>query len=110
MLEDAGFARREGTAELTPKGLRQIGNAALRDLFGSLTRDKTGQHQVERLGHGHERSFQTKPYEFGDPFNLDLQRTIRNALRRSGPGTPVHPAPRTSRSSRPSTSPVRPPC
>ena len=90
MLEDAGFARRDGNRlTLTPKGLRQIGNASLRDLFGSLTRDKTGQHQVERLGHGHERSFQTKPYEYGDPFNLDLQRTIRNALRRGGPGTPV---------------------
>ncbi|HAP78170.1 MAG TPA: hypothetical protein DCR14_19075, partial [Acidimicrobiaceae bacterium] len=31
----------------------------------------------------------TKQYEFGDPFQLDLHRTVRNAIRRQGPGTPV---------------------
>ncbi len=94
MLEDAGLARRDGTRlQLTPKGLRQIGNASLRDLFRKLSADKAGQHELDRIGHGHERSFQTKPYEFGDPFHLDLQRTIRNALARGGPGTPIrlHP-------------------
>jgi uncharacterized protein with von Willebrand factor type A (vWA) domain len=42
------------------------------------------------MGYGHERTYDTKPYEYGDPFQLDLHRTIRNALRRAGPGTPVH--------------------
>src|SRR3954454_20977160 len=44
---------------------------------------------MDRLGQGHERTYETKQYEYGDPFNLDLHRTIRNALRRSGPGKPV---------------------
>ena len=47
---------------------------------------------MHRLGHGHERTYDTKPYEYGDPFQLDLQRTIRNALGRRGRGvvgTPV---------------------
>lgn len=48
-----------------------------------------GQHQLDRFGTGHERTFESKPYEYGDPFQLDLHRTIRNALRRSGSGTPV---------------------
>jgi uncharacterized protein with von Willebrand factor type A (vWA) domain len=30
-----------------------------------------------------------KPYEFGDPFHLHMPRTIRNAMDREGPGTPV---------------------
>ena len=90
MLEDAGLIeQKEGRLELTPKGLRAIGSNALRDLFSKLTKDTVGQHQVHRLGLGHERTYDTKPYEFGDPFQLDLHRTIRNALRRSGPGTPV---------------------
>lgn len=90
MLEEAGLIeQKEGRLELTPKGLRAIGANALRDLFGKLSKDKLGQHQLERLGTGHERSYETKPYEFGDPFQLDLHRTIRNALRRQGPGTPV---------------------
>jgi uncharacterized protein with von Willebrand factor type A (vWA) domain len=86
MLTDAGLIeQREGRLELTPKGLRAIGSNALRDLFSKLTKDQVGQHQVHRLGHGHERTYDTKPYEFGDPFQLDLQRTIRNALsRRAG--------------------------
>jgi uncharacterized protein with von Willebrand factor type A (vWA) domain len=91
MLEDAGLIeQKEGRLELTPKGLRAIGSNALRDLFSKLTKDTVGQHEVSRVGLGHERTYDTKPYEFGDPFQLDLHRTIRNALRRSGPGTPVH--------------------
>ena len=90
MLEDAGLIeQKEGRLELTPKGLRAIGSNALRDLFSKLTKDTVGQHEVSRIGLGHERTYDTKPYEFGDPFQLDLQRTIRNALRRAGPGTPV---------------------
>ncbi len=94
MLEQAGLIEtREGRTELTPKGLRAIGSNALRDLFTKLTKDHVGQHQLHETGQGHERTYQTKPYEFGDPFQLDLHRTIRNALRRAGAGTPVrlHP-------------------
>ncbi len=90
MLTEAGLIeQREGRLELTPKGLRAIGSNALRDLFSKLTKDQVGQHQVHRMGHGHERTYDTKPYEYGDPFQLDLQRTIRNALARGGPGVPV---------------------
>jgi uncharacterized protein with von Willebrand factor type A (vWA) domain len=93
MLEEAGLIQtKEGRLELTPKGLRKIGSNALRDLYSKLAKDKAGQHQIERNGQGHERNFETKQYEYGDPFNLDLQRTIRNALRR-GVGTPVQLSP-----------------
>jgi uncharacterized protein with von Willebrand factor type A (vWA) domain len=94
MLEEAGLIeQKEGRLELTPKGLRAIGSNALRDLFSKLTKDQIGQHQMHRLGQGHERTYDTKPYEYGDPFHLDLHRTIRNALRRNGPGTPVSLSP-----------------
>ena len=36
-----------------------------------------------------ERADDTKPYEFGDPFHLSLEKTIMNALQREGPGLPV---------------------
>ena len=89
-LEEAGLIEnREGRLQLTPRGLRKIGANALGQLFSKLTKDKTGQHQQNRTGIGHERNFESKPYEFGDPFNLDLHRTIRNAVRRQGSGTPV---------------------
>ena len=83
LLEDAGLVeRREGRLELTPRGLRRIGDNALRDLFARLARDRLGRHADEREGPGHERSYDTKPYEFGDPFNLNIERTIRNSLLR----------------------------
>ncbi|MGV3758985.1 MAG: hypothetical protein ACO1PW_05500 [Actinomycetota bacterium] len=89
-LEDAGLINNtEGRLELTPRGLRKIGRNALSDLFSKLARDKLGRHEIERTGIGHERTYDTKPYEFGDPFNLHIERTVRNALRRTGGGTPV---------------------
>ncbi|WP_426574082.1 VWA domain-containing protein [Aquihabitans sp. McL0605] len=94
MLEDAGLIEnREGRFELTPAGLRRIGKHALNDLFSKLARDKLGQHELTRTGIGHERSMDTKPYEFGDPFNLHIERTIRNAVARQGGGTPVRLSP-----------------
>ncbi|MBA3286910.1 MAG: hypothetical protein H0U21_02630 [Acidimicrobiia bacterium] len=96
-LTEAGLIeQREGRLELTPRGLRAIGSNALRDLFTQLRKDQLGQHEVARIGHGHERTYDTKPYEYGDPFQLDLQRTIRNALGRRGHGdrgVPVRLAP-----------------
>ena len=85
--------RKDGKLELSPRGLRAIGNSALRELFSKLSKDKFGQHRIARDGSGHERTYDSKPYEFGDPFRLDLQRTIRNAISRNGSGTPVKLSP-----------------
>ena len=89
-LEEAGLInRKDGKLELTPRGLKAIGNNALRELFSKLAKDKFGQHRITKDGSGHERTYDSKQYEFGDPFRLDLQQTIRNAIRRQGGGTPV---------------------
>jgi uncharacterized protein with von Willebrand factor type A (vWA) domain len=90
LLEEAGLiAQREGRYELTPRGLRRIGQRALADLFGRLEKDRLGGHDVDKPGPGHERTYESKPYEYGDPFHLDIERTIRNAVSRSGAGVPV---------------------
>ena len=93
-LEEAGLVEnKEGRLELTPRGLRRIGQNALDELFSKLSLDKAGQHEMARLGVGHERDYSTKPYEFGDAFNLDIGATVRNAIQRSGGGTPVQLTP-----------------
>ncbi len=82
-LEDAGLVEnREGQLELTPRGLRRIGQRALRELFSRLSKDRLGGHELIQTGQGNERAESTRPYEFGDPFNLDIERTVRNAIRR----------------------------
>src|SRR5687768_14667503 len=96
MLEEAGLIdSRDGRYELTPKGLRRIGQRALSELFSKLAKDRLGGHKIERSGAGHERADEHKPYEFGDPFALNVEQTVRNALRRrgAGAGTPVRLAP-----------------
>ncbi|MBT8241212.1 MAG: VWA domain-containing protein [Acidimicrobiia bacterium] len=89
-MEDAGLIHAEGSRmELTARGVRKLGQSALKELFEKLDPGMLGGHDIDRVGIGHERSFQTKPYEYGDPFNLHIGRTIRNAVQRAGGGTPV---------------------
>jgi uncharacterized protein with von Willebrand factor type A (vWA) domain len=82
-LEEAGYLTADGDRlELTPRGTRRIGQAVLDDLFARLERDAFGGHRLARSGRGGERDETTKPYEFGDPFHLDLRGTLSNALMR----------------------------
>jgi uncharacterized protein with von Willebrand factor type A (vWA) domain len=93
-LEEQGLVEnKEGRLELTPRGIRRLGQNALDELFAKLALDKAGQHEMARIGVGHERDYSTKPYEFGDAFNLDIGKTVRNAIQRSGSGTPVRLTP-----------------
>jgi len=94
MLEDAGYIQRKGDKwELTPRALRKIGQKALKDVFSNMKRDGFGKHETERRGAGGERTEETKPYEFGDPFFMDIKGTMMNALARNGAGTPVRMIP-----------------
>jgi uncharacterized protein with von Willebrand factor type A (vWA) domain len=90
-LEDAGYVRPtdDGGFELTPRGSRMIGQKALGEIYQRLKRQSLGIHAVPEEGRFGERLEQTKPYEFGDPFHLHMPATIRNALDRNGPGTPI---------------------
>jgi uncharacterized protein with von Willebrand factor type A (vWA) domain len=94
MLKDAGLIdQQDGRYELTPKGVRALGQKALGDLFRKMMQDRGGRHDVERTGVGHERAYEHKPYEFGDPFHLNVEQTVKNAIWRSGAGTPVRLSP-----------------
>jgi uncharacterized protein with von Willebrand factor type A (vWA) domain len=89
-LEEAGYLRRQGDRlQLTPKGVRKIGLRALQEIFNHLNFGRHGEHRTDRRGLGIEATHDTKPYEYGDPFNLDLQQTVMNSVRRQGRGTPV---------------------
>ena len=90
ILEEAGYIRKKGNQyELTPRGTRKIGQRALVEIYQQLKADSFGKHEVRENGSGGERTDSTKKYEFGDPFFLDIQKTIMNSMYREGPGTPI---------------------
>jgi uncharacterized protein with von Willebrand factor type A (vWA) domain len=81
MLEEAGLIRKKGKDwELTPRAMRKIGEKALQDIFGNIDNGLLGNHDLIRRGFGPERLDETKRYTFGDPFAIDANRTLMNAL------------------------------
>jgi uncharacterized protein with von Willebrand factor type A (vWA) domain len=89
-LEEAGYLEREGDElRLTARAIRRIADRALGDIFRRLRRDRFGGHPDHRRGAGGDPTDESKPYEFGDPFLLDLRETLMRAMERGGPGTPV---------------------
>ena len=94
ILENAGYIKKNRKGyELTPTGVRKIGEKALHDIFLNLNKDRVGQHDLRQSGGAGERIDASKPYEFGDPFLLDLPKTIMNAVQREGAHSPVRLAP-----------------
>jgi len=90
LLEEAGLIRKDGERyQLTPRGIRKIGQRSLEEIFATLKRDAFGSHRSRTRGRGGDPTDELKTYEFGDPFLLDLPATVRNAVFRDGAHVPV---------------------
>ena len=93
-LKEAGYLKRRGDRlELTPRAVRKLAQQALREVFSELKKDRFGRHEVYFRGEGGEPTGDTKRYEFGDPFDIDLHRTLFNAVLRDGPRLPIRMSP-----------------
>lgn len=86
---------------LSARGMRRIGQKALGDLFTRLHRDRFGEHPVSQRGTAGEREEDTKPYEFGDQFDLDVRETLMNAVEREAAIRRSEPAPVAASTTRP---------
>ncbi|MFQ5683362.1 MAG: VWA domain-containing protein [Candidatus Binatia bacterium] len=81
LLADGGYLTKQGDRfELTPRGVRRIGQLALRDIYRQLRRDGMGQHPVRNRGSQELLTEQSKPYVQGDTLNLNMVQTLKNAL------------------------------
>ena len=80
----AHAASRDVNFNLTDKGIDFLGYKTLRNLLGSLGKSSFGSHDTAYLATGIEADGWSKPYEFGDVLNLDVNETLKNSLARTG--------------------------
>jgi uncharacterized protein with von Willebrand factor type A (vWA) domain len=89
VLTQAGYLGSRGSrVQLSPKGMRKIGQLALRDIYQGLLRDRAGGHQADHRGLAEMRPEDTKPYAYGDALHVDVVRTLKHALAREA-ATPL---------------------
>lgn len=85
VLEEAGAAqRRHGRLELTPRGVRQLGERSLARIYERAVSGQVGSHRAAGAGGDGELTGATRPLAFGDPFRLDVSRTLYNSIVRGG--------------------------
>ncbi|HEY4954161.1 MAG TPA: VWA domain-containing protein [Gemmatimonadaceae bacterium] len=69
---------------LTDKAIDFLGYKSLRSILSSLGKSSFGSHDTPYLATGIEADAWSKPYEFGDVLNLDVNETLKNSLARTG--------------------------
>lgn len=85
-LRDQGLFERapDGSLRLSPKALRRLGQAALKDVVDKIG-SRRGDRQTRRSGAAGEPTGASRPWAFGDTESWNVPRTLLNAeLRRAG--------------------------
>jgi uncharacterized protein with von Willebrand factor type A (vWA) domain len=96
-LQRQGYLQRSGgDLELTPRGLRRLGENALRRIFHKLDASGRGDHDMHDAGAAGDPTGATRGWQFGDEQPIDVVRTVRNAVLRGAsrglrPGGPQRP-------------------
>jgi Ca-activated chloride channel family protein len=93
MFGPGGMAREAAQQvqfSLTEKGIDFLGYKTLKHLLGSTGKSSFGAHDTEHLATGIEAEAASKPYEYGDTLNLDVNATLSSAIEREGLGVPIN--------------------
>ena len=93
-LRDSGYLKRgsDGELRLSPKAMRQLGKALLRDVADRMS-GRSGARETRTTGLAGEPSGATRRWEFGDTEPWDVPRTITNAVLRDGGSSPAQVQP-----------------
>ena len=71
-LKEKGFIEEKKGAEnslsITPKSEHYLRKKALEEIFSKLKKSKKGNHSIAAYGKGYDIINDTKPFEFGDPY------------------------------------------
>jgi uncharacterized protein with von Willebrand factor type A (vWA) domain len=83
-LKDTGMLQRasDGALRLTPRAMRQLGRALLRDIATQQS-GRTGQRDTRLAGAAGDRTGATREWAFGDTEPWDIPRTVSNAVLRT---------------------------
>src|SRR6478736_2062316 len=83
-LKDTGMLQRasDGALRLTPRAMRQLGRALLRDIATHQS-GRTGRRETRHAGAAGDRTGSTREWAFGDTESWDVPRTVSNAVLRS---------------------------
>lgn len=84
-LRDSGQLERgsDGNLRLTPKAMRQLGKALLRDVAQRMS-GRQGQRDLRTAGAAGDLSGASRPWAFGDTEPWDIPRTLLNKVLRGG--------------------------
>ena len=80
-LRDAGYLGGKDPS-LTPRAIRRIGAQALASVYNALRKGLAGGHETPGYGVAMPKPDETHKWEFGDSMDLDIPRTLLNAVRR----------------------------
>ncbi|MDE0354418.1 MAG: VWA domain-containing protein [Deltaproteobacteria bacterium] len=95
MMVDAGYLVRTGSGlRLSPKGMRQLGDKALKEIFQLMNKNRWGQHASAKTGNQGMRLEDTQAYEYGNPLNIDIRKTLMQSLEDGRTGVPVQIEPK----------------
>ena len=83
-LRDTGMLQRasDGQLRLTPRAMRQLGRALLRDI-ATRQSGRTGRRETRNVGAAGDRTGSTREWAFGDTEPWDIPRTVSNAVLRT---------------------------
>jgi uncharacterized protein with von Willebrand factor type A (vWA) domain len=83
-MMNQGFLDRgsDGQWRLSPKAMRQLGQAALRDVAQQLS-GRHGERETRRAGAAGELTGATRPWQFGDTEPWNVTRTLTNVVLRT---------------------------
>lgn len=83
-LQEQGFMDKgaNGQWRLSPKAMRQLGQSALKDVAGKISR-RGGERDTRKAGAMGEPTGASRAWEFGDTEPWDVTRTVNNAVLRT---------------------------
>ena len=83
-LRDSGYVKTgsDGVLKLSPKAIRQLGKALLRDVAQRMS-GRQGNRELQRRGAAGELSGASREWEFGDTEPWDVTRTTLNSVLRN---------------------------